>query len=689
MSTPTTLIAHRYRLVKMLGAGGMGVVWQAWDERLHRPVALKMLRAQPEVDDSERALSTERAMREARITAGLHHPHAVTVFDVIEHEGRPCIVMQLIESTPLSVLLKEHGPMTPSQTARVGAQVASALAAAHGLRIVHRDVKPGNILITADGSALISDFGISHALGDATITATGLIHGTPAYLAPEAAKGLPTSFASDVFSLGSTMYTMLEGSPPFGTDGNAISLLHKVARGGYDPPKNAGALTPLLKQMLATNPKRRPTMAAVAASLSALASGAGQPAVFPDGVAVLTAMLDGHGPDAADRDAATEALSEQPPLPTTVAAAAGAAAAAAAAGAAAAGAPGAFAEPPTPASDPDAVTEPADEPVAEPLDEPVAEPMTPASDPDAVTEPADEPVAEPLDEPVAEPLPDAATEPVTEPVAEPLDEPPAEPTVAPSEPTPGPDTETARTVPADQPSRFEPPTAATARLAAAAGASPTAETVPVRPTPAPGATQPAPAPESPAEPPDRRRRIGLVAGILTLVGALVLGAAMLFQPWRTPVDEAGPSTQSPAPAATQPTPTPDPDPEPTQTPEPELTPTTEPQPQPATPEQKVVETISGYYAMLPADLDAAWPLMTADYQENHAGGRGGYEAFWSNVASLEVADVTASGPDSGQATLTYHFDDGRVVQEVTSYRLVDEGGVLKIAETDVLSSVQL
>ena len=259
MSTPSALIADRYRLVKLLGAGGMGIVWQAWDERLHRPVALKMLRAQPELSDPERQLATDRAMREARINAGLHHPHAVTVFDVVEHEGRPCIVMQLVESTPLSVLLTEHGTLSVAETARIGAQVSSALAAAHKLRIVHRDVKPGNILITADGSAMISDFGISHALGDATITATGVIHGTPAYLAPEAARGLPTNFASDVFSLGSTMYAMLEGSPPFGADKNAIALLHKVARGGHRPAKHAGPLGPLLGEMLSTNPKRRPT----------------------------------------------------------------------------------------------------------------------------------------------------------------------------------------------------------------------------------------------------------------------------------------------------------------------------------------------------------------------------------------------------------------------------------------------
>ncbi|HYJ50362.1 MAG TPA: serine/threonine-protein kinase, partial [Microbacterium sp.] len=274
MTTPSTLVADRYRLVKMLGAGGMGIVWHAWDERLHRPVALKMLRTQPELTDPERELATDRAMREARITAGLHHPHAVTVFDVVEHEGQPCIVMQLIESTPLSILLREHGILDPAETARIGAQVGSALAAAHKMRIVHRDVKPGNILITEDGSAMISDFGISHALGDATITATGMIHGTPAYLAPEVARGLPTSFASDVFSLGSTLYAMLEGEPPFGSDKNAIALLHKVARGGYPPPKHAGQLAPLLRQMLSPQPKRRPTMASVAQSLSARAGDA-------------------------------------------------------------------------------------------------------------------------------------------------------------------------------------------------------------------------------------------------------------------------------------------------------------------------------------------------------------------------------------------------------------------------------
>ena len=274
MSTPSTLVADRYRLVKLLGTGGMGIVWQAWDERLQRAVALKMLRTQPELTDREREIATSRAMREARITAGLHHPHAVTVFDVVEHEGQPCIVMQLIESTPLSVLLREHGTLTPRETARIGAQVSSALAVAHKMRIVHRDVKPGNILITEDGSAMISDFGISHALGDTTITATGMIHGTPAFLAPEVARGQESSFASDVFSLGSTLYTMLEGTPPFGAEQNAIALLHKVARGHYPAPKHAGVLAPLLEDMLSPDPKRRPNMKSVASRLSAMHEGA-------------------------------------------------------------------------------------------------------------------------------------------------------------------------------------------------------------------------------------------------------------------------------------------------------------------------------------------------------------------------------------------------------------------------------
>ena len=151
--------------------------------------------------------------------------------------------------------------------------MASALAAAHAVGIVHRDVKPGNILIAEDGTALISDFGIARALGDATLTTSGMVHGTPAYLAPEVARGSEASFASDVFSLGATLYSAMEGSPPFGSDENSIALLHRVAAGNFPAPQHCGALTAVILDMLSTDPEGRPSMRAVADSLARLAAG--------------------------------------------------------------------------------------------------------------------------------------------------------------------------------------------------------------------------------------------------------------------------------------------------------------------------------------------------------------------------------------------------------------------------------
>ena len=169
MAAPGTLIADRYRLVRQLGAGGMGVVWEARDERLDRPVAVKQLRTQLGLTEAETEVIAQRAMREARINASLQHPYAVSVFDVVQHDGQPCIVMELVPSVPLTEVMRGLGTLAPAEAARVGSQVASALAAAHALGIVHRDVKPGNVLIGDDGTARICDFGISRALGDTTL----------------------------------------------------------------------------------------------------------------------------------------------------------------------------------------------------------------------------------------------------------------------------------------------------------------------------------------------------------------------------------------------------------------------------------------------------------------------------------------------------------------------------------------
>jgi serine/threonine protein kinase len=272
VSGPDALIAGRYRLVYRIATGGMGIVWQAWDELLHRPVALKQLRPQPGLSDAEAELISQRAMREARITARLHHQHAVPVYDIVEYQGKPCLVMQYLPSTSLQRVVNEGGPLPPTEAARIGGQIAAALAAAHAAGIVHRDVKPGNILITEDGTAKITDFGISHALGDATLTSTGMVTGTPAYLAPEVARGEESSFASDVFSLGATLYAAIEGVPPFGSEQNPMAVLHRVASGQVNPPLHSGPLTPLLQRMLAADPASRPPMIDVAHTLTALHS---------------------------------------------------------------------------------------------------------------------------------------------------------------------------------------------------------------------------------------------------------------------------------------------------------------------------------------------------------------------------------------------------------------------------------
>ena len=268
MSTHEVDVAGRYRLLERIGAGGMGVVWRGYDERLGRDVAVKRLRAVPTPDDAEADVAAHRAMREARITARLHHPHAVGVYDVVEHEGQPCLVMEYFPSSSLADVAAAGRRLSVDEVARIGGEVASALAAAHRAGIVHRDVKPGNVLVADDGVAKISDFGISHALGDVSLTSTGLVTGTPAYLAPEVARGEPATPASDVFSLGSTLYTALEGRPPFGRHDNPMAVLHRVASGQVDPPSRSGRLTRLLVGMLAARPEDRPSMLEVARLLS-------------------------------------------------------------------------------------------------------------------------------------------------------------------------------------------------------------------------------------------------------------------------------------------------------------------------------------------------------------------------------------------------------------------------------------
>jgi serine/threonine protein kinase len=277
VSVPGHLVAGRYRLLDRIGGGGMGAVWLASDELLGRQVAVKQVLPPPTADEAAVAQQRQRALREGRIAARLSHPHAVTVYDVALEDGAPWLVMEYLPSRSLAEVLHEDGVLPVDQVAQVGAQVADALAATHAAGIVHRDVKPANILIGrgpgVEGLVKITDFGISHASDDVTLTQTGQITGTPAFLAPEVARGGEVTAESDVFSLGATLYTCLEGQPPFGMDDNALRLLHRVAGGEVIPPRRAGSMTDALTRMLATDPADRPTTTEARDELARLAVG--------------------------------------------------------------------------------------------------------------------------------------------------------------------------------------------------------------------------------------------------------------------------------------------------------------------------------------------------------------------------------------------------------------------------------
>ena len=270
------LIADRYRLMARLGNGAMGVVWQAYDEVLHRIVAIKQLVVPSELNDADGDDVTSLMIREARLTARLQHPHVIAVHDVVLHHGYPCLIMEYLPSRSLATVLSAHGVLVHEAVASIGTQISSALVAAHEAGIVHRDIKPGNVLLADDGTAKITDFGVSHAIGDLTVTDPGILVGTPAYLAPEVAQGHRAGFASDVFSLGATLYTALEGTPPFGSNDNAVASLDRAASGEIIPPRRCGPLTPLLLHLLERRPQDRPTMRQAQAVLAMLDDGLAQ-----------------------------------------------------------------------------------------------------------------------------------------------------------------------------------------------------------------------------------------------------------------------------------------------------------------------------------------------------------------------------------------------------------------------------
>ncbi|MFE9403145.1 serine/threonine-protein kinase [Streptomyces sp. NPDC006530] len=251
------LIAGRYRLLSSLGRGGMGVVWRARDEVLGREVAVKEVRAPAALDAAEEARLYARLEREAWAAARVSHRNVVTVYDVATEDGRPWIVMELVRGLALSDVLDAEGPLSPQRTARIGAEVLAALRSAHDAGVLHRDVKPANVLLANDGRVVLTDFGIATVAGTQTLTLTGEVVGSPEFLAPERALGRTPGPASDLWSLGVLLYAAVEGHSPFRQD-TPLSTLRAVVDDALPPPRRAGPLVPVIEGLLRKDPAERP-----------------------------------------------------------------------------------------------------------------------------------------------------------------------------------------------------------------------------------------------------------------------------------------------------------------------------------------------------------------------------------------------------------------------------------------------
>ena len=249
-------LAGRYRLESVLGKGSMGTVWAATDEVLHRRVAIKEIDFPPGMPPGEVQQLHKRTLREARAVAALSNPYVITLFDILTLHTGPVIVMELLHARSLAEVIKQVGRLPDGQAATIGVAVASGLLAAHAAGITHRDVKPGNVLICDDGRIKLTDFGIARSSGEQTMTATGLLLGSPAYIAPEVANGVPAGPISDAWGLGGMLFACVEGRPPF-DQGTAIATLTSVVKDPVPPHPHSGRLGAVISGLLVKTPQLR------------------------------------------------------------------------------------------------------------------------------------------------------------------------------------------------------------------------------------------------------------------------------------------------------------------------------------------------------------------------------------------------------------------------------------------------
>jgi serine/threonine protein kinase len=275
----TRLIAGRYALSEVIGRGGMGTVWLATDRVLERAVALKEVTFSVDLTTEERTILRERTMREARAAARLDHPCVTTVYDVVEEDGRPWLVMEHVSARSLQEIIEEQGPLPPAAVAQIGLDVLAALEAAHGAGIVHRDVKPANVLVEPDGHACLTDFGIATTTGDSSLTTGGALIGSPSYMAPERVNGEQPRPPVDLWSLGATLYAAVEGRPPFAR-GEAMATMMSVVSEHPAPMLRAGPLEAVLTGLLTKDPAARTSPQDAQQQLTAVLAGS-PPAPLP------------------------------------------------------------------------------------------------------------------------------------------------------------------------------------------------------------------------------------------------------------------------------------------------------------------------------------------------------------------------------------------------------------------------
>jgi serine/threonine protein kinase len=291
MTAPTHdgLIAGRYQLAAPIGSGGTATVYRGRDILLDREVAVKQPMLAPTADPGMRAEAVERTFREARAAARIHHPGVAAVYDVVSGEDSPYIVMQLVKGRPLAELIAEQGPLPAHRVADIGRQVLAALVAGHVVGVLHQDLKPGNVMITPDGQAVLTDFGIAAMAGDPSITRAGFVLGTPGYVAPERANGMPATPAADLWSLGVTLYAALCGRGPFDDRDGALATLFAIANEDPPPLTGTGSLYEIVNALLCRDPAGRPAFAEIARALDLAAADAPVTADPPSAVDLLWA----------------------------------------------------------------------------------------------------------------------------------------------------------------------------------------------------------------------------------------------------------------------------------------------------------------------------------------------------------------------------------------------------------------